>query len=125
VGESAGEAARGGGCVPCAHDRDGLSVEQVEVALRDDQRRGVVELRQKPRVEALPNREISRAELLHLGDFSLGSIPAEQLRGSTAASARQIRNGRKRGGRVAEARDQLAIGDRPDPGGTDQPDALD
>jgi hypothetical protein len=69
--------------------------------------------------------QVSGAELLHPRDFSLGSIPAEQLRRSTAASACQIGNGRKRSGRVAEARDQLAIGDRPDPGGTDQPDALD
>lgn len=125
VGQPAREAARGGGGVPGADDCDGHSVEQVEIALGDEQRRCVVELREQGWVEAVPDREISRAELLHPSHFALGLVAPEQLWRSTAAAAREVRHGGERRGRVAEARNQLAIGDRPDPGGTDQPDPLD
>jgi hypothetical protein len=73
----------------------------------------------------VPDREVSRPERLHLRDLALGLVAAEQLGRSAAASLREVRHRGKRRGRIAETCDQLAIGDRPDPGGADQPDALD
>jgi hypothetical protein len=72
----------------------------------------------------LAEHQVSRPQLLDARDLPLGLIGREKYRRLSAAAARQVGNGRKRGLRGTEAGDQLAVGDRPDPGRTDQPQAV-
>ena len=78
ISEAARESAGRGRGVAGADDGDCRAVKQSEIPLRDKQRRRVFELRQQPRIEALPKREVARAEFLDPGDFALGLVTAEQ-----------------------------------------------
>ena len=102
-----------------------VPVEQVEVALGDQQRRRILELGEQPRIEPLAERQIPRAELLDPRDLALGLARRSRSRRLAAAAPRKVGNGVERRRRAAEARDQLAIGDRPDAGRADQPQAVD
>src|SRR5215207_871406 len=83
--QAASEAAGCGGRVARPDDRDGLSVEQIEIALRDHERRRVLELCQQARIETLPQHQIFRAELLNSRDLALSLVTAEEPRRCTAA----------------------------------------
>ena len=94
--ETAREAAGSGGRIPRADNRHGLPVEQVEVALCDQEWRCVLELRQRSRIQALPEREepstslstraISRSASSR--DRKSGALPPpRRARSGTAASA--------------------------------------
>jgi len=80
ISEAAGESARRGRGVAGSDDGDCRAVEQTEIALGDKQRRRVLELREQARIEALPERQVTRAEFLDSGDFALGIVAAEQSR---------------------------------------------
>ena len=113
VGEAAGEAAGG---VARADDRHRRPVEEVQITLGHQQGRRVFELGEETRIEPLPQSQVARAELIDSRDLALGLVAAEQSRRQTAAAPRQIGDGRKRLARAPEPGNQLAKGDRPDPG---------
>ena len=100
-------------------------LEQAELALGHQQRRRVVHLREEARIEALPEDDVARAELLDPFDLPLGIGAAEQARRSPAAAPGEIghRGQRRRG--IAEPREQLAKSDRADARRTDQPQPID
>src|SRR5215213_1036990 len=88
--EPASETAGGRRGIARADDRDRLFVDQVEVALRHHQRRRVLKLHEQSRIESLPQRQIFRAELLHLRNLTLRVVAAEQARRRTATAPRQV-----------------------------------
>ena len=103
VGEAAREAA---GCrrgVAGADHRDRLPIEQANLPLRDQQRRRILQLCQQARIEALPERQPLRAELLDPVDLTLGAVPGAQYRRPAASATREIGNGGQRLGGAAEA----------------------
>ena len=124
MGKAAREAARRGRGVARADQRHGLPVEQGEVALGRQQRRRILELRQQARVKALPQRQPPGAELLDPLDLALGMVAAVELRRLAPAAPGEVGNRGQRRSGATEARDQLAIGDRPDAGRPDQPQAV-
>jgi hypothetical protein len=123
VRQAARKTARRRRGVARADDRDRLPVEQVEVALRDQQRRRVFQLGKQPRIQPLPKRQEPGPQLLHLRDLALG-IGARAQRGRFAPSAPgKVWHGVERRSRASEAGDQLTVGDRPDAGRPQQPQA--
>ena len=123
--EPAREPARCGRGIARADDRDRGALEQSELALGHQQRRGIVHLGEQPRVQPLPQRDVARAEPLYLGDLALGVGSAEQAGRASPTAAREIRHGRQCRRRIAEARDQLPKRNRPDTRRADQPQAID
>ena len=124
VSKAAREAARRRRGIARADDRHRRPVEQVEVALRHQQRRRVLELGQQPRIEPLPQRQELGAELVDPRDLALGIVAAAEPGRLPAATPGEIGHGRERGRGAAEAHDQLAVSDRSDTGRTDQPEAV-
>src|SRR5690349_18832060 len=120
MSEPTGEPAGGSRCIACPHDGDRLSIEEIEIALRDQQRRGVFEFSKHSRIESLPQRQPLRAELLDPRDFALGLFAGAQRRRFTAAATGQVRNGLERGRSSAEAPDQMTESDWPNAWRTQQ-----
>jgi hypothetical protein len=125
VRQAACKAAGCRGCIASADDCDRHSVQQVEIALGDQQWRRVLELRQQSRIEPLPKHEISRAELLYPHNLALGLAALEQPRRLAPALPRQLRNGIERRPCIAESPDQLAESDGTKSVGPDQPQPVD
>ena len=125
VGQPAREAAGRGGSVAGADDGDGRPVEHRQIALGDEQGRRVVLLGQQARIEALPERQVARAELLDPLDFARGVAFRR-----TAGRAARRRAGRGRARRPAPppAMPKRAISwwkvIGPMPGRAQQPDAV-
>ena len=96
VRQPAGEAAGRRRCIARADDRGRLAIEQIEVALGDQQRRCIFELREQSRIQSLPEGEKCSAELLDLAiSRSASSVlriagalpPPRRAKSGTAASA--------------------------------------
>ena len=98
VRQPAGEAAGRRRGVARADDRDGLPVEQVEVALGDQERRRIFELGEQARIEPLAEQQIARAELR-----DPARSRARPRRGRTAPAPGRRRAGRGRARRRARA----------------------
>lgn len=113
VRKAAGEAAGRGRRVASADQRDRLAIEQVQIALRNQQRRRVLELREQARVEPLSEGNELPVELLDLRDLTLRIRYTPQRRSLPAAAAGEVRDCVKRRCGGAETSDQLAIGNRP------------
>ena len=124
MSQPAREAASSRRRVAGADDRDALPVEQRDIALGDKKRRRILELAEESWVESLVQREEPRAELLDPRDLALRILASPQRRRLAAAAARKVGDRGERGGRRTEARDQLAVGDRADPGRPQQPQAV-
>ena len=97
VGQPAREAAGRRRGIARADDRHRRPVEQVEIALGDQQRRRILELGQQPRIEPLPERQITCAPSFSTRAISrsassrlnsAGALPPpRRARSGTAASA--------------------------------------
>src|SRR5690348_14172770 len=123
--QPAGKPAGGGGCIPRSDDRHGHSVEKFQVAASDQQRRRVLELRQKPWVQPLPENEIAGAKLLHPPHLALRLCAFEEARRLASATSRKVRH-RFEGCRCAsEPTQQLAESDRAYARCADQPQPID
>jgi len=79
------------------------ALEQAQLALSHQQRRRIVHLGQQPRIQALPEDDVARAELLDPIDLALGIAAAEQIGPTPAAATRQVgHRGQRRPG-IAKA----------------------
>ena len=94
--------------------------------LADQQRRRVLELGQQARVEPLAKRQIARAELLDRARSRARHRPRSTIRGALPPP-RRARSGSAASAAAgaAEAREQLAEGDRADARASDQPQPVD
>jgi hypothetical protein len=76
MGEAPSEAAGRGGSVSRANHRDGWPVEQIDIALRDQERRRIVDLGKKRGIKPPPEYQVTGTELLNLRPLALRFIDA-------------------------------------------------
>lgn len=123
--QAAGETAGRGAGVARANHRHHRPIEQPELALGDQQRRGILDQRQRSRIKALPECQEARADALDHGNFPLGVRDGSDARRLSAPAPRKVGQGVERAPGRAEALDQLPIGDRSDRGGARKPEVID
>ena len=103
VRQPAREAARRRRRVARADDRHRLPVEQLEIALGDQQRRRILQLGKQPRIQPLPQRQERAPSFSTRAISRSASARLAQPRRLAAAAPREVGHRVKRGRRRAEA----------------------